>query len=254
MDKTIITEESESYNRLKSDIKDKYTKMICAELEAVRRYVVEESSVILGDDFLEKLGESEQIKKECDKIRNEFRSREEYISAQSELAAASKAVKAVTAVKKGESESAGKDSEVNTEETKRLNKAISAITTLNVTLNNKLKDKNDRRAILEKELNAIVRENETGFKTINDEVVSRVKRAVSGCIAGYADEIGKLNECFNVKSDELDLPFDEKVIRLDIPVFGRRPRDESAVSDDSDNDKDGKRNFVPSDDNNGVLN
>ena len=64
MDKTIITEESESYNRLKSDIKDKYTKMICAELEAVRRYVVEESSVILGDDFLEKLGESEQIKKE----------------------------------------------------------------------------------------------------------------------------------------------------------------------------------------------
>lgn len=254
MDKTIITEESESYNRLKSDIKDKYTKMICAELEAVRRYVVEESSVILGDDFLEKLGESEQIKKECDKIRNEFRSREEYISAQSELAAASKAVKAVTAVKKGESESAGKDSEGNTEETKRLNKAISAITTLNVTLNNKLKDKNDRRAILEKELNAIVRENETGFKTINDEVVSRVKRAVSGCIAGYADEIGKLNECFNVKNDELDLPFDEKVIRLDIPVFGRRTRDESAASDDSDDDKDGKRNFVPSDDNNGVLN
>lgn len=251
MDKTIITEESESYNRLKSDIKDKYTKMICAELEAVRRYVVEESSVILGDDFLEKLGESEQIKKECDKIRNEFRSREEYISAQSELAAASKAV---TAVKKGESESAGKDSEGNTEETKRLNKAISAITTLNVTLNNKLKDKTDRRAILEKELNAIVRENETGFKTINDEVVSRVKRAVSGCIAGYADEIGKLNECFNVKSDELDLPFDEKVIRLDIPVFGRRTRDESAASDDSDDDKDGKRNFVPSDDNNGVLN
>lgn len=254
MDKTIITEESESYNRLKSDIKDKYTKMICAELEAVRRYVVEESSVILGDDFLEKLGESEQIKKECDKIRNEFRSREEYISAQSELAAASKAVKAVTAVKKGESESAGKDSDGNAEETKRLNKAISAITTLNVTLNNKLKDKNDRRAILEKELNAIVRENETGFKIINDEVVSRVKRAVSGCIAGYVDEIGKLNECFNVKSDELDLPFDEKVIRLDIPVFGRRPRDESAASDDSDNDKDGKRNFVPSDDNNGVLN
>lgn len=254
MDKTIITEESESYNRLKSDIKDKYTKMICAELEAVRRYVVEESSVILGDDFLEKLGESEQIKKECDKIRNEFRSREEYISAQSELAAASKAVKAVKAVKKGEPESAGKDSEGNTEETKRLNKAISAITTLNVTLNNKLKDKNDRRAILEKELNAIVRENETGFKTINDEVVSRVKRAVSGCIAGYVDEIGKLNECFNVKSDELDLPFDEKVIRLDIPVFGRRPRDESAASDDSDDDKDGKRTFVPSDDNNGVLN
>ena len=254
MDKTIITEESESYNRLKSDIKDKYTKMICAELEAVRRYVVEESSVILGDDFLEKLGESEQIKKECDKIRNEFRSREEYISAQSELAAASKAVKAVTAVKKGEPESAGKDSEGNAEETKRLNKAISAITTLNVTLNNKLKDKNDRRAILEKELNAIVRENENGFKTINDEVVSRVKRAVSGCIAGYVDEIGKLNECFNVKSDELDLPFDEKVIRLDIPVFGRRPRDESAANDDSDDDKDGKRNFVPSDDNNGVLN
>ena len=254
MDKTIITEESESYNRLKSDIKDKYTKMICAELEAVRRYVVEDSSVILGDDFLEKLGESEQIKKECDKIRNEFRSREEYISAQSELAAASKAVKAVTAVKKGESESAGKDSEGNTEETKRLNKAISAITTLNVTLNNQLKDKNDRRAILEKELNAIVRENETGFKTINDEVVSRVKRAVSGCIAGYVDEIGRLNECFNVKSDKFDLPFDEKVIRLDIPVFGRRPRDESAASDDSDDDKDGKRNFVPSDDNNGVLN
>ena len=253
MDKTIITEGSESYNRLKSDIKDKYTKMICAELEAVRRYVVEESSVILGDDFLEKLGESEQLKKECDKIRNEFRSREEYINAQNELTAASKAVKAA---KNGKAESnSGNDSEGNAEETKRLNKAISTITTLNVTLNNKLKDKNDRRAVLDKELNAIVRENETGFKTINDEVVSRVKRAVSDCIAGYVDEIGKLNECFNVKSDEFDLPFDEKVIRLDIPVFGKRNRDETAVNDESDdNDKDGKKSFVPSDDNNGVLN
>lgn len=250
MDKTIITEESESYNRLKSDIKDKYTKMICAELEAVRRYVVEESSVILGEDFLEKLGESEQLKKECDKIRNEFRSREEYINAQSELTAASKAVKN----RKNTGSAGGTDNADNTEETKRLNKAISAITTLNVTLNNKLKDKNDRRTVLEKELSAIVRENETGFKTINDEVVSRVKRAVSDCIAGYADEIGKLNECFNVKSNELDLPFDEKVIRLDIPVFGRRTHNESAANDDSDDDKDGKRNFVPSDDNNGVLN
>ncbi|MDD7165092.1 MAG: hypothetical protein PUI31_00215 [Clostridia bacterium] len=250
MDKTIITEESESYSRLKSDIKDKYTKMICAELEAIRRYVVKESSVILGDDFLEKLGESEQLKKECDQIRNEFHSREEYINAQSELTAASKAVKN----RKNTGSAGGTDNTDNTEETKRLNKAISAITTLNVTLNNKLKDKNDRRTVLEKELNAIVRENETGFKTINDEVVSRVKRAVSDCIAGYADEIGKLNECFNVKSNELDLPFDEKVIRLDIPVFGRRTHNESAANDDSDDDKDGKRNFVPSDDNNGVLN
>lgn len=248
MDKTIITEESESYNRLKSDIKDKYTKMICAELEAVRRYVVEESSVILGDDFLEKLGESEQLKKECDKIRNEFRSREEYVNAQSELAAASKAVKNLKKKNSGSDE--------NAEETRRLNKAIGAITTLNVTLNNKLKEKNDRRANLEKELNAMVRENESGFKTINDEVVSRVKRAVSDCVAGYVDEISRLNECFNVKNEESEFPFDEKVIRLDIPVFGRRNREESASDDDPDgeNGEDGKRSFVQSDDNNGILN
>lgn len=63
MDKTIITEESESYNRLKSDIKDKYTKMICAELEAVRRYVVEESSVILGDDFSKNSASRSRLKK-----------------------------------------------------------------------------------------------------------------------------------------------------------------------------------------------
>ncbi len=244
MDKTIITNENESYNRLKNDVKEKYTRMLCAELESVRRYVIEESSIFLGDDFLAKISESESLKKECDKIRGEFRSREEYVKAQKELTEATKAVKTLKIPENEERE-----------ENKRLNRAISAITTLNVTLNNKIKDKTERRITLEKELDSIVKQNENGFKTINDEVISRVKRAVAACVNGYAEEVKEINESFGVETDEIEMPFDEKIIRLDIPVFGKRNTETEDFEKSADEDDNTDNiNYIDSDDNNGVLN
>lgn len=93
MQKEMITETSESYNRLKSDIKEKYTKMICADLESVRQYVISKSSEFLGEDFLRKLSEVEGLKKQCDNERKAFRATPEYVAAQKELSEASKAAK-----------------------------------------------------------------------------------------------------------------------------------------------------------------
>lgn len=236
MDKSNITETSESYNLLKEDIKEKYTKMMCAELDAVRRYVIDKSSSFLGGDFLHKLEESERIKQECDKIRKEFRSREEYKAAQKELSEAGKQAKGM----------ANSDDNSDREEIKRLNKAIGAITTLNVTLNNKLKERREREAQLNSEIDKIVRENEADFKEINGEVVSRVKKAILECLGGYLDEMKDLNSSFGIENNEFEMPFDEKVIRLDIPVFSKSP---FKLSDD-----DHEETFVHSDDDNGILN
>ena len=236
MDKTDITESSESYNRLKEDIKEKYTKMMCAELDSVRRYVIDKSSSFLGEDFLAKLEEVDRIKQECDKIRKEFRSRDDYKAAQKELSEASKQAKGI----------ADSDDNSDREEIKRLNKAIGAITTLNVTLNNKLKERNEREAQLNSELDKIVRDNESDFKEINNEVVTRVKKAISDCLGGYADEMKDLNSSFGIENDDFEMPFDEKVIRLDIPVFSKSP---FKRSDDDDGET-----FIHSDDDNGILN
>lgn len=229
----ITTDTEDSYKQLKNDIKEKYTKMLCAELESVRRYVVDKSSAFLGEDFLEKLGESDKLKKECDGIRKKFRASEEYKAAQKELSAATKAAK-------------GLPENSESEEIKRLNKAISAITTLNVTINNRLKDRTERLNKLDSEIEAVVKDNEKEFKEINGEVVSRVKKAISECFGGYVSEVKDLNESFGVENDEIEMPFDEKVIRLDIPVFGK--------GGITDGDKDKSESFVDSDDNNGVLN
>ena len=233
MEKPEITSAEDSYKQLKNDIKEKYTKMLCAELESVRRYVVDKSSAFLGEDFLEKLGESDRIKKECDGIRKKFRASEEYKAAQKDLSEATKAAK-------------GLPENSDCEEIKRLNKAISTITTLNVTVNNRLKDRMERLVKLDSEIEAVVKDNEKDFKEINNEVVSRVKNAISVCFGGYVSEVKDLNESFGMNDEEIDMPFDEKVIRLDIPVFGKN----SLTEDDQEKSD----VFIDSDDNNGVLN
>ncbi len=233
MERPEITDTEDSYRQLKNDIKEKYTKMLCAELESVRRYVVDKSSAFLGEDFLEKLGESDRIKKECDGIRKKFRASEEYKAAQKELSEATKAAK-------------GLSENVESEEIKRLNKAISAITTLNVTINNRLKDRTEKLARLDGEIEAVVKDNEKDFKEINGEVVSRVKKAISECFGGYVNEVKDLNESFGKENEEIEMPFDEKVIRLDIPIFGK--------DNLSDKRESKSEVFIDSDDNNGVLN
>ena len=122
------------------------------------------------------------------------------------------------------------------------NKAISSITTLNVTIKNRLKDKTDRYDKLSAEIDYVIRTNENSFKEINAEVLRMVKQAISDCLGGYAEELKVLNETFGVEetTDE-DLPFDEKVIRLDIPVFGSREAKK-------ENDEGRTRTFIPSDD------
>lgn len=233
MERPEITDTEDSYKQLKNDIKEKYTKMLCAELESVRRYVVDKSSAFLGEDFLEKLGESDRIKKECDGIRKKFRASEAYKAAQKELSEATKAAK-------------GLSENVESEEIKRLNKAISAITTLNVTINNRLKDRTEKLARLDGEIEAVVKDNEKDFKEINGEVVSRVKKAISECFGGYVSEVKDLNESFGMENEEIEMPFDEKVIRLDIPIFGK--------DNLSDKRESKSEVFIDSDDNNGVLN
>lgn len=232
MEKPEITDTEDSYKQIKNNIKEKYTKMLYAELESVRRYVVDKSSAFLGDDFLEKLGESDRMKKECNGIRKKFRAGEEYKAAQKELSEATKAVK-------------GLAENADCEEVKRLNKAISTITTLNVTLNNRLKDRTEKIAKLDGEIESVVKDNEKDFKEINSEVVLRVKKAISECFGGYVSEVKDLNESFGMQNDEIEMPFDEKVIRLDIPIFAK-----NKLMDDRDKSE----VFIDSDDNNGVLN
>ena len=54
----------------------------------------------------------------------------------------------------------------------------------------------------------------------------------------YADE--------TKENEEIEMPFDEKVIRLDIPIFGK--------DNLSDKRESKSEVFIDSDDNNGVLN
>ena len=91
-----------------------------------------------------------------------------------------------------------------------------------------------------------VKDNEKDFKEINGEVVSRVKKAISECFGGYVSEVKDLNESFGKENEEIEMPFDEKVIRLDIPIFGK--------DNLSDKRESKSEVFIDSDDNNGVLN
>ena len=64
MDKITITEDfNQSYNELKSGLKDKYLKMLYRFVDEAREKTIEMSSELISDDILKLIEETKEIKK-----------------------------------------------------------------------------------------------------------------------------------------------------------------------------------------------
>ena len=230
--------QNESYTELKQDLKDKYCEIIKSDLDEIRDYVADRATKLFGPDFLDKIEKVENLRSERKRAERDFFKSEEYKTAQKEL-------------KVAKNEAKNSTSETEEEANRHLNKAISAITTLNVTIKNRLKPYDEKISALDDEISFVTEKNDDKIREISQEIISRVKSSVTERFKSYFKELNELSDEFGVEDEkDDDLPFDQDVLRLEIPIFSEK----IAENLENKEQREEKGNFVKSDDGNGILN
>lgn len=230
--------QNESYTELKKDLKDKYCEIIKSDLDEIRNYVADRVTKLFGPDFLDKIEKVENLRSERKRAERDFFKSEEYKTAQKEL-------------KVAKNEAKNSTSETEEEANRHLNKAISAITTLNVTIKNRLKPYDEKISALDDEISFVTEKNDDKIREISQEIISRVKSSVAERFKSYFKELNELSDEFGVEDEkDDDLPFDQDVLRLEIPIFSEKITENLEKKEKREE----KGNFVKSDDGNGILN
>ena len=128
---TVINEDFEqSFNELKSGLKDKYNSILYSHIDQAKTSVNQELTALLGSDFLSLLDQTKQLQEQIAKETADFHSSHDYKSKIDDLARLTK-------------ELPNASEEEKTELKKEIAKALSAVTTLNITIRNRLKDKRE---------------------------------------------------------------------------------------------------------------
>ena len=100
-----------------------------------------------------------------------------------------------------------------------MGKALAKITTLNITINNRLKSKTDFFEEKSKILEEMLESKKEELSETREELVGRVKYIISENLNSFNKELKELNEIFGIEFSEPELPFDEKKIKLEFSLF-----------------------------------
>ncbi len=203
MDKPKITELKDSYGELKTELKEKYSNRLRAALSDVKDEMIKRGVDLLGEDFFTVYADAESLGEEIAAEKKSFFESEEYKSAQKKL----KELKE----KKTDDVIENADGE--------LGKALAKITTLNITINNRLKAKTEvfeeKSKILEEMLDGKKEE----LVEAKDEIINAVKAIISDNLNAFNAELKDLNGIFGVNYSAPELPFDEKNVKLEFSLF-----------------------------------
>lgn len=195
---------SDGYNELKNDLKERYTAKVYAALKDVRETLVNRASAIFGDEFFSLLNESLLLETEKEKARRDFFSETDYENAQKEL----------KSLRKKQQEEGGSE-----ETNKALSEAISRVSTLNVTIGNRLKPYDEKLNGLREKIDFVVDEKKDDLESLKREIVGSTKAAIDEIVKNFNEELGELNETFGLpRPEEDELPFDESTLKLEIPI------------------------------------
>lgn len=207
MAKPVFTDNlSESYNRLKQDLKDKYAELIYKIVDKIKTEIVKETSEIFSEETLDKIEEAERLKTEINAEKQEFYSQEKYRSLQDKL------VELKDELSKQNKENADKT-------TSEMQVTLDKISTLNITIKNRTKEKADKLYGLNNFIEGEFDKNRDALKKIKDRFFEQIKREIIECLDDYNDELAVLNDTFGKETDEPEMPFDDAQVRVEIPIF-----------------------------------
>ncbi len=207
MTKPDITDNlSDSYNLLKKDLKDKYAENIYEIIDNIKTEILSEASKIFGEELIEKIDEAESIKGDIDKIKKEFYAEEQYTSLQNKL--------------KQQKDSLLTASESEADKiTSEMKDTLDKVSTLNVTLKNRLKEKNEKLAEINAYLEGEFNKNKDILAKLKEDMFEKVKTDIVSCLDEFNEELSLLNETFGIEGKEPEIPFDENSIKMELPIF-----------------------------------
>ncbi len=185
-----------SYLELKKSIKDKYITKLSNDLNEFSGEYKNGISIILGDDYLTFEEKLEGIKKQIKDKKVSFLNSQEYLDKKQELL-----------ILKEEMDKASDEDYEKCYQ--NFQKALSEISTLNVKLNNSLKELNAKKDEVVLKLTSLFDENKEKlieFRSAQKKVLSDI---ILNVINEYNFELKELNTAFSKNQNKMrEIPFD----------------------------------------------
>lgn len=226
MEKLTITEDlSQSYNELKSGLKEKYLNMLYGYVDEAREKAIELSADLISDDMVKLTEETKELKRIIKKETKSFYKSDEYVNVQQRLVELKEKLNTCSDEEKEEIQ-------------KQISKSMAEVVTKNITIKNRLKPHSDKVKYNEEIINAKMQEIDGDVQQVREEVMDFLRDKIAICIKYYNDELRELNDSFKMPQPEnAEIPFDSKVIQLDVPIF-ELYKSEPSVEKDYEEDSD----------------
>ena len=184
------------YLELKKSIFDKYNNKLVSSLKEISCNYKSEINEILGESYTKLITESDDIDSKIKNKTNEFLNSDEYTSKKLLM----------QSIKKEMDNSQGEKYDKLYE---KFQLTLNEISTLNVKLNNSLKDLRLRKSEIKNNLTSLFDKNKNKLTTLRNNNKLKIKELISDVINEYNFELNELNNAFEVKQlNNREFPFD----------------------------------------------
>lgn len=217
----IVDNVNESYEEIVKELKEKYSEEILRNIDEIKRQSYGQLSAAFNDCATGLLEEIEDLKKEIDRRKKEFYMSAEYSEAQTKLVALRKELSA-------------SDDDSKSEIEKKLSRTMDRVSTLNVTIKNRLKPLSDKLKEDISTLKAVYSSSENGFAKIRDEFLDRIDDVITDGITSFNEELSEINAKFGIICDKTEFPFDENTLKIKIELFPKELTDEEPDENTTD--------------------
>lgn len=230
----IVTNDvKDSYNEILKSLKEKYSQMIFSRIDELRRRAYDTLSDVLDENLLCIFEETFELKERSKAQQDEFFKSEDYVKTQERL------------VDLKERVSACEDETEKAELSKQLSKVMDRVSTLNVTINNRLKKYTDKINANVEIMKRLVNSDGGLFNKVKTDFLNEINDIIKDGITDFNEELKPIKEQFGKDTEELEFPFDENTVRVQIELFPSEIEDVYGKSDSE---------FVPSKNENTIKN
>ena len=220
---TVIDDVKSSYDEIVRELKKKYSDEILRRVDELKAKSYESVSRCFSQLSQNLFVEIQELKDVIKKQKTDFYKSKDYVDAQADL----KRLRQELTISDGQSK---KDVE------KRLARAMDRVSTLNVTINNRIKPAKEKLSADMGVLKGASESDDSFFVKLRDEFLSGIDAIVSEGIEEYNRELSEINGRFGIKSSGVEVPFEAGELKIRIELFPKELDDDERKFVESEND------------------
>lgn len=224
----IVTDDVKAgYEELVKELKSQYSAEIFRRIDDAKDKSYKSLSKTLKNHSPGIFEEVKNLKNRISKIKNEFYNTSEYIEAQSKLVGLRVELDST-------------DEKTRKEIEKNFSRAMDRISTLNVTINNRVKPLSDKLNADILELKSLAVSPAIDFDNVKADFLDEIDKILSEGIGEFNDRLSEIRARFGIKDANPELPFEENSLKIHIELFPSEiigGREDLIVSDNENPEK-----------------